>query len=158
MAGVIVVLAGAVAWIDIAVMRHLHRTSLQSARIVEPPPASSLEHLFARTFRELAAMCDLRACWFEPFPFDTLLPRIEPGRIMVPTDEPGSPPVSYTSIELPVRLDGLTLGRIVLLPSAQSVRQAFSSRAREKAIEMAAELGAPVAAALRSGDLSRSAR
>jgi hypothetical protein len=55
-------------------------------------------------------------------------------------------------------MDGLTLGRIVLLPTAQSVHDLASPSARETAIAMAEDLAAPVAAALRTGDLSRSAR
>ena len=156
MAAVFLVLAGAVAWLDIVGLRHLHAASLHAGRIVEAAPrASSLEHLFARTFRELAALLDLRACWFEVFPFDPPLPRIEAGRIALPDDEPGLPAVSYAGIELPIQLSGLTLGRIVLLPTAQSVAEVFAPSARERAIELAAELAAPVAAALTAGNLSR---
>ena len=158
MALVVVLIACVLVWFDIAAIRHLQR-SQQSARGVEPDSrASNLDHLFAQTFGVLTALFDLRACWFEAFPFDTVLPRIEPERIMVPAGVPGNPPVCYTSIELPVRLDGLTLGRIVLLPTALSLHEISSPSARETAIALAAELAAPVAAALRSGDLSRSAR
>jgi hypothetical protein len=157
MAALILLLASAVVWFDIAAIRHLQRASFQPRIVAPTPRASNVDRLLAQTLRELVALFDLRACWFEAFPFDTQLPRIEPGRIMVPAKEPGSPPVSYTSIELPVRLDDLTLGRIVLLPSAQSVRDISSLIARETAIAMAAALAAPIAAALRSGDLSRSA-
>jgi hypothetical protein len=160
MAAVIVVLAGVVLWLDIAAIRsHLRHTASPSGRGVDPAPRSSrLDHLFDQTFRRLVALFDLRTCWFEPFPFDSVLPRIERGRIVAPAEEPGSPPISYTSIELPVRMDGLTLGRIVLLPTAQSVHDLASPSARETAIAMAEDLAAPVAAALRTGDLSRSAR
>jgi hypothetical protein len=158
MAAVFLVVAAVVLWLEIAGMRHVHHASLQSAGIVEPAPrAPNLELLFATTFRELSALCDLRACWFERFPFDTALPRIEPGRILGPAEEPGVPAVSYAGIELPVRLNGLTLGRIVLLPSAQSVRMVFTATARERAIAMAAELAAPVAAALTTGKLGSGA-
>jgi hypothetical protein len=159
MAAVIVVFAGVVLWLDIAAIRsHLRRTAPLSGRVVEPAPrSSSLDHRFDQTCRRLVTLFDLRACWFEPFPFDTTLPRIERARIVAPADEPGSPPISYTSIELPVCMDGLTLGRIVLLPTAQSLHDISSPRARETAIAMADELAGPVAAALRTGDLSRSA-
>src|SRR5436190_23227802 len=114
MAVVFVVLAGAVLWLDFAGMRRLHRAALGSVGYFAPAPRpSGLEQQFARTFRELAALFDLRACWFEPFPFDTALPRIEPGRLTVAADEPGVP-ASHAGIELPVRLNALTLGRIVL--------------------------------------------
>jgi len=156
MAAVYLVVAGVVLWLEIAGMRIAHRASLQSAGIVETPRAPKLELLFATTFSELAVLCDLRACWFEMFPFDTALPRIESGRIVGPAEEPGVP-ASYTGVELPVRLNGLTLGRIVLLPSAQSVGTVFTPIARERAIELAAELAAPVAAALTKGKLGSGA-
>jgi hypothetical protein len=158
MAVVFVVLAGAVLWLDFVGMRRLHRAGLRSAGYLEPAPRpSGLEQQFARTFRELAALFDLRACWFEPFPFDTALPRIEPGRLTVAADEPGVP-TSHAGIELPVRRNGLTLGRIVLLPTAQSVGVVFTPTARDRAIAMAEELAAPVAAALTSGKLGSGAR
>ena len=157
MAAVFLVVAGTVFWLEIVGMRHVHQASLQSGHILEPAPrAPNLEFLFATTFRELAALCDLRACWFEMFPFDTTLPRIEPGRIVVPAEEPGVP-ASYAGVELPVRLNGLTLGRIVLLPSAQSVGKVFTPAARDRAIELAAELAAPVGTALTKGKLGSSA-
>jgi hypothetical protein len=62
---------------------------------------------------------------------------------------------AYAGIELPIRQNGLTLGRIVLLPSAQSVAEIFSPGARERAIAMAAQLATPVATALTNGDISR---
>src|SRR4029077_2664586 len=65
----------------------------------------------------LIAMFGLRTCWFESFPFDVQLPRIEPGRIVLPADEPGVPSWSFDiGVELPVRCSGLTLGRYVLVP------------------------------------------
>jgi hypothetical protein len=155
MAVVVVALACVALWIDFHVVRYLYRTS-GYRRAVEPAPRSSdLEQLFQCTFRELTELFELRACWFEPFPFDTALPRIEPGRITVPSDEPGHPPVAYTSIELPVRLEGLPVGRIVLLPSAQTVRFVASPSARDTALELAAVLAGPVAAALKDDDTSR---
>lgn len=155
MAAVIVLLAGLVIWVDIAAIRHLQRTSPYRRHVEPTARPSDLEQLFERAFRELGELFDLRACWFEAFPFDALLPRIEPGRIMIPADEPGSAPVAYTSIELPVRLDGLTLGRIVLLPSAQTVRHIASTTARETALSLAAAIAVPVAAALKGNDGSR---
>jgi len=158
MAVVYLVVAAVVLRLEIIGMRRLHRASLQAAGIAESAArVSSREHLFAQTFRELAALFDLRACWFEGFPFDTPLPRLEPDRIARPVDEPGIPAVSYAAIELPVRLNGLALGRIVLLPTARSVRTVFTPAARERAIAMAAELAAPVAAALTTGKLGSGA-
>jgi hypothetical protein len=155
MAAVVVVLAGVMLWIDFRIIRHLQRTS-GYRRVVEPAFRSSdLEQLFERTFRDLTELFDLRACWFEAFPFDTPLPRIEAGRIMVPDEQPGSPPTSYTSIELPVRLDDLPVGRIVLLPSAQTLRLVASPSARETALELAAVLSVPIGALLKDDNTAR---
>ena len=83
----------------------------------------------------LISMFDLCACWYEPFPFDDQLPRIETGRIVLPATEPGVAPWSCDrGVELPVRHDGLTLGRFVLIPCAPTVGVAFSPGARRDAL------------------------
>ena len=90
----------------------------------------------------------LLACWFEPFPFDDLLPRIEPGRIVIPAEEPGVTRSQHTvGVELPVRFRGLTLGRFVLIPSATTCGVSLSASTRARAIDLAAEAGAAIAAA-----------
>src|SRR5438445_13609558 len=75
----------------------------------EPPVGGAIaEPLVPR----LIAMFGLRACWFESFPFDVQLPRIEPGRIVLGADEPGTSSWSLDlGVELPVRHCGLTIGR-----------------------------------------------
>jgi hypothetical protein len=94
---------------------------------------------------ELAAHLDLRACWFEPFPFDTLLPRIEPGRIVVPAAEPGIRPYfewqASDGVELPVRYEALTLGRFVLVPQVSTCGVALGLDARKSAIAVARLVG-----------------
>ena len=94
---------------------------------------------------ELTARFDLRACWFEPFPFDALLPRIEPGRIVVPAAEAGAR--SFTDwrsddgVELPVRYGALTLGRYVLVPRTSTCGVALASTSRNDAIAGARLVG-----------------
>ena len=97
----------------------------------------------------LVAMFGLRACWFEPFPFDVQLPRIEPGRIVLPAEEPGVASWSPGSgIELPVRHDDLTMGRFVLVPETPTTGVALAPSARAEAIAMATRVGALIAAAM----------
>jgi hypothetical protein len=116
-----------------------------------PPAEAVVEGTAAR----LVAMFDLRACWYEPFPFDRQLPRIEPGRIVVPGDEPGIEPWTLDGgVELPVRSGDLTLGRFVLAPAERTVGTRLSPRHRAEAIEIAAHVGDVVASALRSATLS----
>lgn len=111
------------------------------------------ELLLARTADRLTALLDLRGCTYEPFPFDVQLPRIEPGRIVLPEQEPGLEQWSLDAgIELPVRFHGLTLGRYVLLPRTRTVGVALSPSARSDAIALAAKLGAPIAAAWLAAD------
>jgi hypothetical protein len=92
-------------------------------------------------------MFGLRACWFESFPFDAQLPRIEPGRIVLPADEPGVASWSgEVAIELPVRHCGLSLGRFVLVPASPTTGVGFSVTARDHAMSMAASVGMRIAA------------
>jgi hypothetical protein len=91
--------------------------------------------------QRIAARLDLGACWFEPFPFDQLLPRVEPGAIVLPADEPGARPYSRwqpsDGIELPVRAGDLTLGRFVLVSTRPTCGVALDSSARADAIAIA---------------------
>jgi hypothetical protein len=106
------------------------------------------------TVPRLIAMFGLRACWFESFPFDVQLPRIEPGRIVVPADEPGVASWSgEAGIELPVRHCSLTLGRFVLVPAAPTTGVALAAAARDEAMAMAASVGTRIAAALVAPDV-----
>lgn len=112
---------------------------------------SDCDAAIARTAGRLIAMFDLRDCRFESFPFDTQLPRIEPGRIVLPADEPGLAPWSLDAgIELPIRFRGLTVGRYVLLPRARTVGVTLSPSRRWDAIALATDLGATVAARIQS--------
>ena len=89
----------------------------------------------------LTAMFGLRDCWFEGFPFAVQLPRIEPGRIVLPRREPGLAPWHLDlGIELPVHACGLTLGRFVLVPSSHTVGLALPLSQRAVAIEIAGDI------------------
>ena len=154
-AAMILVLAILVAWLEVDAIKRMHRVSLQETLAAyQPPPDATIDDVLVETGRKIAGLLDLQACWFEPFPFDTLLPRIEQGRIVLPTPEPGVAPCAGAGIELPVRATGLTLGRFVLVPQAPSVGVAFAPSARERAIALAAEAGPLVAHALIDGDAS----
>jgi hypothetical protein len=107
------------------------------------------ETVVANAADQLTALLDLRGCWFEPFPFEVQLPRIESGRIVLPAEEPGIEPWTLDrGVELPVRFRSLTLGRYVLLPRTRTAGVALSSSARAAAIALAEEIGAPIAAAM----------
>jgi hypothetical protein len=154
MAAMIVILAGAALWLEVLVMRAMHRTSTRSAGSENHTPRDApVEDLVARAAVEITALLDLQACWFEPFPFDTLLPRIEDGRIVLPVPEPGVAPWSDAGgVELPVRSNGLSVGRFVLQPGAATVGVRFPPTARDRAIAIAGQLGPAVAVALVGAD------
>jgi hypothetical protein len=154
MAAMIVILAGAALWLEVLVMRAMHRTSTRSAGSENHTPRDApVEDLVARAAIEITALLDLQACWFEPFPFDTLLPRIEDGRIVLPVPEPGVAPWSDAGgVELPVRSNGLSVGRFVLQPGAATVGVRFPPSARDRAIAIAGQLGPAVAVALVGAD------
>jgi hypothetical protein len=156
MAAVLLALTGVVVWLEVHAMRCMHRTSLRDAQAAYPTrPGPYVEDLLDETAGTIATLLDLRACWFEPFPFDTLLPRIEQGRIVIPAPEPGVAPCCGLGVELPVRANGLTLGRFVLVPSVPSTGVIFAPTARDHATALAARSGSLVAAALMSADSVR---
>ena len=92
---------------------------------------------------QLVSLLGLRACWFEPFPFDELLPRIEPGRVVLPPEEPALGPWTIDhGVELAVRCNGLPLGRFVLISGEPTVGVAFPPGARDAALVVADRFGA----------------
>ena len=155
MAALILVLAGVAVWLELRGLRALHRSSRRARSSTRPRRTSPSTSSFPTRPPRIAVLLDLRACWFELFPFDRQLPRIEQGRIVLPVPEPGVAPWSDAGVELPVVANGLNVGRFVLEPTAATVGVVFSPSARDRAIAMAGKLGAPVAAALISGDASR---
>ena len=110
-------------------------------------PAS--EPVVQATAAQLVAMFELDACWYEPFPFDTQLPRLELGRIVLPADEPGVRSwAPGMGIELPVRYRDLVLGRFVLVPAGLTVGVGLPPVGRAEAISMANRVGALLAAGM----------
>jgi len=111
-----------------------------------PEPASELVE---SAVSWLVATFGLRDCRYESFPFDVQLPRIEPGRIVLPAGEPGVPSWSLDmGVELPVRHRGLTLGRYVLLPASPTTGVELSPASRAEATSMVVPLGTLIAAAM----------
>jgi hypothetical protein len=115
----------------------------------EPPTGGAIAEPLVP---QLIAMFGLRTCWFEAFPFDVQLPRIEPGRIVLPAEEAGvlSWPLGI-GVELPVRYAGLTLGRYVLVPVTPTAGVAFPPALRDEAIAMADAVGSRIAETLIAG-------
>ena len=98
---------------------------------------------------ELVGIFDLRECRYEPFPFDAQLPRVEPGRIVLPAAEPGVIPWQLDrAVELPVCAEGLTLGRFVLVPRSPTCGVSLSPRGRTIAITLAERLAPLIAGAI----------
>lgn len=156
MAAILLVLAGIAAWLEIHAMRRMARNSLRDAQAAYPiPPGTGVDEVLAETASTLAGLLDLQACWFEPFPFDALLARIEQGRIVVPAAEPGVAPCSGLGVELPVRANGLTLGRYVLIPAVRGTGVMFPPTARDQAIVLATQSGQLLAAALIDDESTR---
>jgi hypothetical protein len=153
MAAMIVILAGAALWLEVLAMRVLHQTSMHAPGSDNDTPRDApVEALVARAAIEITALLDLQACWYEPFPFDTLLPRIEDGRIVLPVPEPGVAPWSDAGgVELPVRSNGLSVGRFVLQCGAATVGVRFPPSARDRAIAIAGQVGPAIATALTGG-------
>jgi hypothetical protein len=112
----------------------------------------SSEPVVEDTARRLIAIFGLRACWFESFPFDAQLPRIEPGRVVLPAAEPGIEWWSLDAgVELPVRFSSLTLGRFVLVPASPTCGVALSPTERATAIAMVEPVAAVIANVMLAG-------
>ena len=109
-------------------------------------PVASVDELTRQSAQVLVQLLGLRSCAFEVFPFDVQLPRIEPGRIVLPAEEPGIETWTCNrGIELPVRHCDLTVGRFVLTPESPSVGVTLSPHARAIALDIAADVGRVVA-------------
>ena len=109
----------------------------------------SPEPVVEASSEELIEMFGLQACWFEWFPFDAQLPRIEPERIVLPASEPGVEWWTFGGgVELPVRFRGLTIGRFVLVPTTPTTGVVLPAALRAKAISMAEAVAPEVVDAL----------
>jgi len=110
-----------------------------------PPSPARVESFAARIKLRLG----LRACWFEAFPFERLLPRLERDRVVLPAACPGARPYREWQpghgIELPVRYRSLLLGRFVLVPARPTCGVAIPSGLRPDAIEIARYAGVAMA-------------
>jgi len=155
MAAIVILFATAVLWIDVVAVRALLRNARTPTAVYLAPRDVPVEDRLCNAALEMTVMLDLRGCWFEPFPFDRQLPRIEQGRIVLPPAEPGIAPWSDAGVELPVVANGLTVGRFVLEPSVGSVGAVFSPTVRERAVAMADDLAPSVAVAVIRGDADR---
>jgi hypothetical protein len=113
-------------------------------------PASQSSTSATETAAAICARFGLRACWYEPFPFDAQLPRIEPGRVVLPAIEPGIEPWRLGDIELPVRYGDLLLGRFVLRPVAPTCGIALDPSTRDELVRIAATIAPAIAAHLRA--------
>ena len=126
------------------------RVAGDDARVRLRAGVANDEPATARVAAVLRSMLHLRACRYEPWPFDTQLPRIEKGRIVLPADEPGSRPYAFwlpaDGIELPVRAGGLQLGRFVLVPHIPTSGAGLSPHMRDRALDIADDCGAALAA------------
>jgi len=98
---------------------------------------------------EPMARPDLRTCGFAPFPFDGVLPRSEPVRIVIPAAEPGAR--SFVSwhpgdgVELSVRYNALSLGRFVLVAAVSTCGVALLPTFRANAVALARLVGEELA-------------
>ncbi len=119
----------------------------------EPAPSwwqsPATESILCAAATWLVAKFGLCACRFEPFPFDVHLPRIEPGRVVLPAAEPGVAVWSgEPGVELPVRHFGLPVGRFVLVTQSSTTGVGFSPSDRAEAISMMVGVGRVIAAAM----------
>jgi hypothetical protein len=105
---------------------------------------------------QLTELLALRRCWYEPFPFDRQLPRLERDRIVLPAAEPGIAPWRLDEgVELPVRFGNLTIGRLVLVGETDTCGVAFLGSIRDRLIDLATRLAESIAGELREQALSR---
>ena len=89
----------------------------------------------------IEALPGVTACTYEPFPFDVTLPRVAPGRIVLPADEPGVRSYAAWSardgVEVPVYDHHLLLGRFVVHADAATCGVAIPPASRAHMLELA---------------------
>jgi hypothetical protein len=81
------------------------------------------------------------ACAYEPFPFDVMLPRVAPGRIVLPAAEPGIRSYAHWSaedgVEVPVYAEGLLFGRFVVRGERATCGVGFPPGSRARMLQLA---------------------
>jgi hypothetical protein len=90
---------------------------------------------------EIEHLPGVSACFYEEFPFDTALPRVERGRVVLPADEPGVLPFARwnpsNGIEVPVFAGGLQIGRFVVHADVATCGIALAPDTRERLLAIA---------------------
>jgi hypothetical protein len=102
--------------------------------------------------RELIGLIAPERCWFEVPPFETKMPRLTHGRVVMPTDDPRVmqlDPTPSRLVELRVFGNGEVQGRFVLEFAVPTIGLSIPAEARTVAVALADQLG--VALAARSG-------
>ena len=128
-------------------------TTSRSVSDLGKKPATDVAVETARA--ALSTRLDLAQCWFEQWPFDALLPRIERGRIVLPADVVGARScgawMAEDGIELPVRIQALQVGRFVLVARAATTGVALPISSRDRALDIAERCASALAARLTEG-------
>jgi len=98
------------------------------------------------------------ACRFEAWPFDTLLPRVERDRIILPADAVGARSFRgwrpADGVEVPARARGMQLGRFVLMLDSGGVGVSMPRDARLHALDIADECAARLVLRIEQGALT----
>jgi hypothetical protein len=132
---------------------HLVRVDAGAGHLLElaaggfRPVASGAAAVSAAGAR-LATLEGVDAWRYEPFPFDSRLPRLVPGGWEVPGDEPGCASLAtWTAadgLEVPVWVGGLQIGRFVLTGPISAELEWFQA-SRARAVGVAERLGSALA-------------
>ena len=119
-------------------------------RVVEVGAGSDAPgRLIENVRRELMGLIPLERCWFEPSPFETKMPRLSHGRVVMPVDDPRVmqlDPTPSRLVELPVYGHGRIQGRFVLQFAEPSIGLSIPEEVRTTAVALADQLGVALAA------------
>jgi hypothetical protein len=119
-------------------------------RVVEVGAGSDRPgRLIENVRRELVGLIPLERCWFEAPPFETKMPRLTHGRVVMPTDDPRVmqlDPTPSRLVELRVYGGGQIQGRFVLEFAEPSIGLSISEEVRATTVALADQLGVALAA------------
>ena len=119
-------------------------------RVVEVGAGSDTPgRLIENVRRELVGLIPLERCWFERPPFETTMPRLTHGRVVVPSDDPRVmqlDPTPSRLVELRVFGNGELQGRFVLEFARPSFGLSIPEEVRTTAVALADQLGVALAA------------